>query len=365
MLKFMLKPAQIFQLYFIIYFIECNSKENLQFQSYPYELPVVIYESHQAFIRACIGTPRQCFNFKIASNIDRTFITQKTIERDGYNPINSLTFNQLDTSKNFKFGLSTITGFSISETLQIPGTDIDIPNFKLVLIYRLNKSQYDGVIGLGSVYSENDYSLIQILFNSNYIAKKMFMVNYSLYEPTGKIEFGDNSSVITKQYRSCSLSNIKMTKQYECLMNSVIYYSENSLQETSIYQEAQYVVFSPGSAFFVAPENFFEFLKNEILKVQMEKSDCIVEVGLNSYHTIICSKKIANLHFGELIFVFGKWNIKIPIKKLFRFEEETRMHLSIKYHEDIRNWMFGYDIFQYNQVLFDLEEQSVYIKPKV
>lgn len=342
---------------FAISIIKCNLGAN---GYYEIKLSSI---NHQPLTKICIGTPLQCINCKIATNVDNTFINIHSLHNQGFQSSLSSTFLPTDKENTVHYGLVALTGKESYDVMEIPDQGIKDPNFKFVLVEDFNHPNYNGVIGLGPKYRPSSYSLIHSLYFNHYITQQQFLISYNQQWPEGKLLIGDIPKDKDLKYKRCYRLVYSEGIYYECKVSSVIYYIDKYVNDTIVYSNSHNVIFSPTTDTFLCPKQFFDFLLSSIFYELINKRVCSVENDSQGYETIICNHDVYYQSFGKLIFIIGKWNMQFTVEHLFLHQINEKFRFLLMHQREIDKWLFGYNAFQHYEVLFDLDRDIIHFKP--
>ena len=130
--------------------IEAPSKKRIDI---PFELSSI----NQLIVNLCIGTPPQCFPFKISTTQVETFIVSKRINQDGYEPDDSSTFRETEDKYEVSNKNTNLIATIVSDKLTIPSISFTLETFSFGLITdgSFDAVNYVGVLGLGKRFEES------------------------------------------------------------------------------------------------------------------------------------------------------------------------------------------------------------------
>ena len=142
-------------------------------------LPFKSSLSKQIFTTLCIGTPPQCLVFKIATNINESFILDRSLVKEGFKSEDSTPLTATDGNVSFNHASISYKGFIAKDVLTIPDNIVNLPEFTFYLATEGNGNKlYQGVLGLGKKYDDNDFSFMSNLYLNEYIQNQMFGITY-------------------------------------------------------------------------------------------------------------------------------------------------------------------------------------------
>ena len=329
------------------------------------EIPITITSWDLSIIQLCLGTPPKCYPFKLATNFNEIFILDTTINPDGFNPLLSSTFMGSQTVITFSYSKSNFVATTVKDTLSIPNTSIELKSFSFYLVSKgfISAPGYVGVIGLGYLEANSEYSFISSLFAHNYISNKAFSLNYSIY--SGTLRIGNHSYQNSIQYKSTSMKIQHKTElYYESILDGIIYQNrENRIQ---VFNKPQKVSFSPGSNRIFCPPGFYKFLTKNVFTSLLQVDDiCELRYLESSYPSIKCKDLILSKPLGELKFIFGKWSINYNIINLFYTCEIDYVCIHfVEIDEPDDKWILGYPFLKRLETIFDLDKLKISIKLK-
>lgn len=322
------------------------------------EIPFQLNDLNSPLIDVCVGEPQQCFVMKIATNMCESFIISPRGNRKGYEISKSTTAQSVVEPKQISYSTEKLTAYKVQDNLSIKNAKISLINFSFYLVIKgFDNSLYDGVIGLGHIYSDNSFSLIQMLYNQYYLGKLMFSTTFISRESRGILRIGYHSLSKSEKYKVTNLIWEQEKKFFEIQINSIIVskgpecYTYNKLQDTLV---------SPGSNRMFCPKEFFYFMKNTIFQ-NFDGDICTTERD-GPYQYIRCWRKlIRKIDFGIIKFIIGKWNLELNLNDLFA-ECEGYLCFEIAYFEQNTRWVFGYPLLKEYHTIFDKENMKIYFK---
>jgi hypothetical protein len=340
--------------------IEAPSKKRIDI---PFELSSI----NQLIVNLCIGTPPQCFPFKISTTQVETFIVSKRINQDGYEPNDSSTFRETEDKYEVSNKNTNLIATIVSDKLTIPSISFTLETFSFGLVDEgsLDAVNYVGVLGLGKRFEENEFSFISNLFMLDQIDHVVFSLNYERTGKGGYLSIGYHEDIENdKIYKSCTLvEEDEREPSFDVYIDSIIYSFPNDEGNARSFKRQQPAFFSPGANRIFCPGNFFRFLRRRIFRRELGDGG-ICNVGEeNEFMFIECTEEIFNRKIGELKFVFGKWSVDIQLSKLF-------VGYGDKYTLDIyklpdhfeSKWILGYPFLRMFPVVFDMDGFSIKIK---
>ena len=311
----------------------------------------------QILTNLCLGTPRQCFLFKIATNINESFIFDSVLKSDGFESehSSSLTVNTNIGEIFFEHAYSTYEGLVAKDVLTIPESTVVLPEFTFFLVMKGESvPNYAGVLGLGKNYQDNEYSFLSMLYQNNYIQAQTFKISYASFENGGTLFFGYLDTTNPKKYKYCEVIGGTDDPTFDTTLDAIIYINNNDSENVQVYHSPQKLFFSPGANKIYCPAKFFYFFVEKAFSEYINKNVlCHTEEEADLFATVICSDLILNKELGELRFVFGKWNVSISIADLFVKCGDNEYCFEIVMANEESKWVFGSPFLKKFPVFFD------------
>jgi hypothetical protein len=329
------------------------------------EIPITITSWDLSIIQLCLGTPPKCYPFKLATNFNEIFIIDTSLNPDSYNPLLSSTFSGSKNVITFSYSKSNYVATTVKDVLSIPNTSIELRNFPFYLVTKgfISAPGYVGVIGLGYLQSNSEYSFISNLFKHNYISNKAFSLKYNVY--SGTLRIGNLAYQNDIQYKSTSMTIQHKTElYYEVALDGIIYQSKDNMIQ--VFNKPQKVSFSPGSNRIFCPPGFYKFLTKNVFTSLLKVDDiCELRYLESSYPSVKCKDAILSKHLGELKFIFGKWSINYSIINLFYTCETDYVCIHfVEIDEPDDKWILGYPFLKRLETIFDIDKLKLSLKLK-
>ena len=326
-------------------------------------IPFALNDSNQIIVNVCLGNNHNCYPFKVATNIDHCFIYEKSLSPIGYDYKESSTAEIEEPFISFEIENNKLEGYVVRDTFIIPNTKINVSNFPFYVVNKGKVSKtYVGVLGLGKKYLDNFLSLLSMLYINNQLNHLSFSL---FYEGDGGIlKLGYHETNDTKEYKTCDIVNTNDDEDpyFQTILYSMIFEEEKSFRENvQIYNQSQVVWLSPGASWIYCPESFFTFLIENIFKKFIDLNACYVSDVHNMISIIKCNDNVLDEKLGELLFIFGKWNIKEKLNELF---ENCGNHVcfGIAKFEGENKWILGYPFLKKHPIFFDFDNFLIKIK---
>ena len=288
--------------YFFILIISINSQITLDFfidDNLPYEEEEenihknnlrssleILTENEKEFktvLKACLGTPPQCFNLGVQTNTFYIWVRssnsrEKNLKTKTFDLNNSTTLQRNNQYFQKRIFGRKVTGFEARDILTINGQDYSKINF-IILETTGSLLEMEGFIGLGYTPNtdERKFSIIHQLFENGVIPHKVFTQKY-FTEEKGNLIIGKIPIYIIKDYihygRCAALDKVINGKRYknnnwECKIDDIYYDND---EKNSLYleknQEQKMSFLSYRKRSFIPIELFIQlgntYVKNEI-----------------------------------------------------------------------------------------------------
>ena len=277
------------------------------------DIPFEISPINQIIITLCLGTPPQCFPFKLATNQIETFIFSKNIKENGFDLYSSSTYKPSDNKIELNQGNANLLAVVSEDTLTIPSINLQLESFTFSLVEEGNPSTdtYMGVLGLGKRFEENEFSIISHLFVMDHIDQLVFSLNYNKATDGsrgGFLSLGYHENIEDNRiYKSCTLvEEDEREPSFDVYIDSIIYNFPNDEGNARSFKRRQPAYFSPGANKLFCPSNFFRFLRKRVLRRELGDGGICYVNESESFEYIVCNIDIFKKKIGELKFVFGK-----------------------------------------------------------
>ena len=340
-------------------------------KAYSVSIPFFITPLNQIIAEICLGTPPQCLKFKIATNIDETFVySTALIPSRGFDITKSKSSLVLEEDIEFTHAFSTYTGYSASDTLSIKNTDINLEDFSFYVVKTGSVSPYySGVLGLGKKYEDNEFSFVSMLYQYDYIDDQVFSLTYEPQKASGILKLGYHELSDNKMYKACDIVEDDDVPYFEVTMDGIIYENMEKGGENfaNAFAQPQVVLMSPGANNIYCPEPFYKFMVEKIFKeIIKPKANCIYDSKEAGYSQIECENKILDDDLGEIRFIFGKWNINLRFVDLFEDCHNNQNNnvcftIILSRGENFK-WVFGYPLLKQYPVVFDYDTFNIFVK---
>ena len=329
---------------FFLLFISGTISSQIRFEN--------IQDSNNNYlIPLCIGTPPQCFTFKLSTSLNEVIVLNGRVYNNGYYPrSDSKTYFDLYSLKK-EYHHETIQGFYFSDSIFINHEIIRINYFKMIMINSgVNFTNFSGIIGLGNDYTEygNQTNLMAMLFKENYVSYPVYTIG------KGNFIIGDDISK-KKNYKYCHLNSDKERWGLAtCNINSVMYHSKgiNHIEEYTRTKVRFDIDFNE----IYCPSEFFEFLTKEVFRDLLFEEWCAVNKENYALRTIVCYKEAIDTFKNEVIYFFiGNWSMKLRVKELF-----IKGKFQIFHGNWNQDWLFGNIVMNSNSITIDKGNNKLY-----
>ena len=329
-------------------------------------IPFTLNPNNQMMTEVCIGTPPQCFPFKIATNMNACFVLSSNLTAKGYNPSLSSTASPRGNQVYFEHSKSKYSGVIQKDVFTVANSTLTLQDFPFYLVTNGELSKYFiGVIGLGRMYIEPQFSFIRMAIKQKFLHKHIFSFQYLPDESRGYLTIGYHDTSNKLEYRKTPMIETKYEPYFETNLTGIIY-TKNKVKGPPIvrtYMHEQAVLFSPGASHIFCPVSFFKFIIEKFIEDDFhEKFDlCELDDRIQNFVTLTCEEKILKKELGSLMFIFQKWNIELSFKDLF-VKCKNKVCLDIVQINDENKWIFGYPFLKRYPLIFDVELSSFFIK---
>ena len=329
---------------FILLLNISKNEEDISFQ-----IPIKYTKDYQPLINICMGTPVQCLTFKILTYLNYTYVLDKNNYGHGFNySASNSFFKEKDAEiEEYSDEYMKLKGYKCIDDFYIEDEDAKLNLFGFYLVTEGTHSfDYDGVIGLGQ--SSNSFvHYLSIFFNVGI----RFIIQTFHDDKNGFLTLGKLKNEI--QFDK-EVYFFNRDDNYEVKLDKIIFYNEENLDKTTIYKYHQSIMFSPGHNKILCPENFFDYLKENIFTDFIyDEYDCEIVKRENEFSRIVCNKNIIDEYLGEIIFIIGKWNFRFNLNELFEKYSSTTVVFNIVNSPVDDRWIFGYPFFKQHDVIFD------------
>lgn len=331
-------------LFFLIPFISNILSSQIRYEN--------IKDSNNNYlIPLCIGTPPQCFTFKLSTSLNEIIVLNGRVYDNGYLPrMDSKTYFDLYSLKK-EYNSQNFQGFYFSDSIFISNKSIRINSFRMIMINSvLNFTNYSGIIGIGNDYTQNgnQTNLLAMLFKEEPTIYPVYTIG------KGNFIIGDDLSN-KKLYRYCYLNTDKERWGLTaCNINSVMYHSKK-INHVEEYRKTK-VRFDIDFNEIYCPSDFFEFLIKEVFRQLLLDEWCAVNKENYALRTIVCYKDAIEYFDNEVIYFFiGNWSMKLRVKELF-----IKGKFQIFHGNWNQDWLFGNIVMNSNSITIDKGNNILY-----
>ena len=333
----------------------------------------ILTENEKEFktvLKACLGTPPQCFNLGVQTNTFYIWVRssnsrEKNIKTKTFDLNNSTTLQRNNQYFQKRIFGRKVTGFEARDILTINGQDYSKINF-IILESTGSLLGMEGFIGLGYTPNtdERKFSIIHQLFENGVIPHKVFTQKY-FTEEKGNLIIGQIPIYIVKDYihygRCAALDKVINGKRYknnnwECKIDD-IYYGNN--KENSLYldknHEQKMSFLSYRKRSFI-PLELFSQLGNTYLKNEIKDGKCF-ERHEKRYSFYECKKEV---EIQNITFVFGDWEFTVEGKDMFKMNKDGNTKELILYHKDnFEHFLLGRSILKEFEMVYDYANKQI------
>lgn len=346
---------EIFFSFLFIHF--SNFILSIPLEEYKYlEIPLISNIYGMPGISLSLGSPPQTFDFYISTILHKTYITSKNNYEIGFSPNNSISYFSNNELQKLPFISNKAKGISSQDSLLIHtkyGSAI-VPNFNFFLLTEGDYGfHYIGSFGLEHTFENKEdekYSVINMLYKEGKIAHKIFFLTKMFNKVTLTIGRFPIDYFNTKTYKFCSLSS---SPYWQCQLNAIYF------DDYSLYPINEYVTFSLSGNIMCVSDYFYTQMKQKYFYDALMKNECNEEVKENK-KTLICIYPYTVPKDPEISFIFGKWNIKFKMNKLFFVTGDYEKWFALmKCKDDEFKWSMGYHYFSGSTIVFDKENEKL------
>jgi hypothetical protein len=348
-----------------------------------------------------IGTPPQNFKLEIDTSISTTWLPSvecnncKSIVGNEqkynykYNSTASNTSKVSNQTIKIENYLGSFKGLQVQDILKI---EIDSLNFKLQNFTFLKALELDenfndlnlnkGKIGLSNVNKfGNRFSLLNVLFNSRIIPKKLFVLEYDNVIEKGNIYFSESQilkkNLSKKNWGKCNVTstedlNDKLKDSWTCELTHI--YFENKTKKLNLTdpnlfeQDSSRIVFHSSYDYIGISMNNYDVVYNNYIRKNFGEK-CKKEINDHKEIYFICDLSFEEiLNSQSFYFIIQGFIIEIPAYKLFITYNisngKTKYLLGLRFFDEDKNdnskiWIFG-KLFLKNLItIFDAEKQEI------
>ena len=331
----------------------------------------ILTENEKEFktvLKACLGTPPQCFNLGVQTNTFYIWVRssnsrEKNLKTKTFDLNNSTTLQRNNQYFQKRIFGRKVTGFEARDILTINGQDYSKINF-IILESTGSLLGMEGFIGLGYTPNtdERKFSIIHQLFENG--VHKVFTQKY-FTEEKGNLIIGQIPIYIVKDYihygRCAALDKVINGKRYknnnwECKIDD-IYYGNN--KENSLYldknHEQKMSFLSYRKRSFI-PLELFSQLGNTYLKNEIKDGKCF-ERHEKRYSFYECKKEV---EIQNITFVFGDWEFTVEGKDMFKMNKDGNTKELILYHKDnFEHFLLGRSILKEFEMVYDYANKQI------
>lgn len=332
-------------------------------------LAVVLGSSRRFYTKICIGSNNQCINAKISTTFPETWVAHSSVAPKGFDSENSETFSETSIAVSIPENEEKVEGFACTDTVRIGTLTQDYFTFvltksKITSAY----SEFQASIGLGYLYKDYEFSILDKWFSDRKIEERVFYVQY-FDDKNGIFTFGRYPEGIHGKgreifkYKRCRLIDTKneetfpeRNSRFECVLNAV-YFEDYEKNMRFIGVKGNRISFNfSGNILSFPAELFRKFVE---IYIGSYISNNICQYESNDYmDKVICNDKINILDLGAVRLMIGKWSIKLGPKLLFK-EGFGNFYFLIVGHHQIKTFLIGYNLMKEFTLVFDKERKEI------
>lgn len=325
-------------IYSIIFFFFPIANNNI------IEIPFNHFMSNY-LLRINFGTPNQL----IEEAIDQTKNHSLFIFSQ-YKPEYSSTWSNYSSSFLNNWAKNRCLVNHYSDDITFPDLNITIPDYNFLFLNVISRF-YSPPVGFGFGYKfiDEQYSLIHQLYNHKVISKRSYSFN-STHQSIGKLFLGGVPEEVTSQYHKMECVVDSIDDNWGCLLTKVSI--GNNYTYTYINKHPSY--FQVSSDNLLAPDDFFDYLNETILKPFFDKGHCIK--GYEN-EEIKCREHLFE-QIGKICFEFSRKALCYDASYLFdMFGPYKKFLISRNRGQNV--WKFGNLLLKRFITTFDYDKNSI------
>ena len=344
------------------------------------ELPMNSEVDTKTIMRACLGTPPQCFDLIIQTNSFYIMVPDSEVPSleatNEYDYSKSLTLVRTSHLITFDFFGEKFKGQEASDILTLGDKTLNRTNF--LIISSFGKFRYeDGFIGLGYTPSndEKKFSIIQQLYENGVIPHKVFSQKYN-DGYNGIITLGEIPKHIVKDYmhygRCRALNKIRKTKEYknnnwECNIEFINYgesnesdnikKAKNIISSFTKEEQIEEVLFLSYRKRSFLPYKLFNKFGDTYFKNFLDNNKC--NIGEQDRYTYYeCDEDV---ELEPLNFIFDSWEIRLESKQLFSEKKKAnnKKEFIFFYKKKFEKILFGRSILKELEMVYDYANKQI------
>jgi hypothetical protein len=327
-------------------------------------------------IKLNVGSPLQTFSVALDTGSFITWVADK----DAYGVLGARTKYQPGVSKNYvkdggdqkiQYASFSIDGYIFSDVISFndnPGQKpMKLLAAKYLLSLGMDKSPFDGLIGLGRNYDDKqsqcnfDYSIIKNLYDQKLISKQVFSFQ-PVNDEKGKFYIGDYHADFSKDYAKCNLYKGMANMLWACRL-SYILIGETTKDTfwSKAYKQYEEFIIDSGSEASLAPESAYSYFEKNLLNGLLASGKCQKETKMLQ-DVITCPEDSNFDDVPPVYFVLNGYALKISAKHLFLKNNPNfkgKVIFGILFIKGLNLWLMGQPLFYENHILFDYEKSLI------
>lgn len=324
-----------------------------------------------------IGTPPQYFECYLSTVLPKLYLPQysssgtlvKSSSQLMFNPRLSSTVQPKEPKPTSFSEISpTSKGYIATDTLTLSHRHV-LDKFNFISLTQGSNIDNTFACSIGFEYlfkesNDNSFSIINSLYNSGQIYIRFFYIIKNQYESSfniGKFPPHYNEKEYRKDYKKCSLLTSKTHPHlWQCNLNAIYFSEINEIIELN-----KPLTWSFGGTVNCVDNSIYKIIKDKYFRTALDSQECVELNG--SYRTFIKCNAHFTLRNNPIIsYIFGKWNMKFNMNKLFSEVEDGKKWFSIMKCDEGDfgfNWSIGLFHIKKGMFIFDKENQVFGYKP--
>lgn len=306
-----------------------------------------------------VGTPYQEIQVKLSTSICGIWIFDSRIMGSGYNPEESLTFEDLHVTGKVDY----VRGKMIKDKIEFGYESQESIPFLLVeeLTESKDTSDYSGLIGFGfqcKSKSIGNINLIKLLTGGLKNSKDLLCFSFNTESEYGILTIGrytDNLDKKSKKYKETELDILTKSGHWEVPLYAIY------LDDGSFLSVKSNLSIGIGGSIFSVDQWFFEFMIRIKFQRFFDKKQC--KLQKNAVWEIFCKENFDANKIGVVSIIIGKWNIKLYPSELFRTVKkgsETLKWCTIVYYEKYNKYYLSQTLLHgINTVVYNREDYKL------
>jgi hypothetical protein len=275
--------------------------------------------------------------------------------------------------------LGNLEAKEIKDDMVITDLDFSVKNFSFLGAENLDEDYQDfpeGKIGFSNVNEfGNKYSLLENLYNSKKIPKKLFVLEYDKSKKHGSISFDEtniiNKNLPEKNWGKCNITyfedlNDDLKDSWTCELSHIYFETKNKKLNLTkaIEQDSSRIIFDSSYDLIGISMNNFDKVYDGYINKNFEKK-CQKLKDKKEVYFICDLTQDEILNAESLYFIIQGYIIEIPSSELFFKSNvsKNRYLLGLRFFEENKEnsnlWILG-KIFLMNMLLvFDSNNQEI------